>query len=316
MRRLAWLFCWSLTGCYGAADLSAAGSDLPELGGDPTYYILPSGSDGGTYPQGADSGQPVVSVPEPDGDGGLPCDVSALLEQHCQSCHRTPPVGGAPMPLLTYADLVGPAKSNPSMHMYDVVVSRMKDANRPMPPGGMLSAEDIAVIEQWQAAGAPAGSCGPSDGGTDPIPTETVCTSGRYWDDPDDGSSRMNPGRACISCHSSADDDDAPNLWVGGTVYPTFREPNMCLGANGTSTYAGASVEIEDATGKVVSLSVNASGNFLLQRNAATLTFPIRARVLYNGKVRQMGTPQYSGDCNSCHTETGANGAPGRIALP
>jgi len=29
-----------------------------------------------------------------------------------------------------------------------------------------------------------------------------------------------------------------------------------------------------------------------------------------------MTAPQTSGDCNGCHTQTGANGAPGRITLP
>jgi predicted CXXCH cytochrome family protein len=29
-----------------------------------------------------------------------------------------------------------------------------------------------------------------------------------------------------------------------------------------------------------------------------------------------MMTPQETGDCNSCHTEQGRNGAPGRILLP
>jgi mono/diheme cytochrome c family protein len=29
-----------------------------------------------------------------------------------------------------------------------------------------------------------------------------------------------------------------------------------------------------------------------------------------------MGAKQTIGDCNSCHTPTGANGAPGRIAAP
>jgi len=29
-----------------------------------------------------------------------------------------------------------------------------------------------------------------------------------------------------------------------------------------------------------------------------------------------MLTPLMTGDCNSCHTETGTNNAPGRIMLP
>lgn len=275
---------------------------------------VPGSPDAGKTTGLSDAGQPSVAVPPVD--GGLPCEVSALMAQHCQACHKTPPVEGAPMPLVTYEDFWAPGKSDPTKPMYELVLSRMKDPVRPMPPGGMLPAADIAIIEQWHAAGAPAGECGGGDGGTDPVPVGSVCSSGSFWTGGNDGSSRMNPGRACISCHTNSSEDSTPSLWVGGTVYPTFREPNLCQGADGTTTYAGASVEIEDATGKVVSLSINASGNFLLPRTGTALTFPIRARVLYNGKVRHMASPQYSGDCNSCHTENGENGAPGRIALP
>lgn len=41
---------------------------------------------------------------------------------------------------------------------------------------------------------------------------------------------------------------------------------------------------------------------------------PYTARVVVNGVVTsQMLTPQTNGDCNSCHTALGAQGAPGRI---
>ncbi|MGD0679831.1 MAG: hypothetical protein ABSC94_30975 [Polyangiaceae bacterium] len=42
----------------------------------------------------------------------------------------------------------------------------------------------------------------------------------------------------------------------------------------------------------------------------------LTATITYNGKTAAMTTPQMTGDCNSCHTEQGANGAPGRIVLP
>jgi hypothetical protein len=38
--------------------------------------------------------------------------------------------------------------------------------------------------------------------------------------------------------------------------------------------------------------------------------------VTYMGRERAMVTMQTSGDCNSCHTQNGANAAPGRIVLP
>jgi hypothetical protein len=38
--------------------------------------------------------------------------------------------------------------------------------------------------------------------------------------------------------------------------------------------------------------------------------------VQFKGKTRAMVAPQTNGDCNSCHTENGANKAPGRVLLP
>ena len=43
---------------------------------------------------------------------------------------------------------------------------------------------------------------------------------------------------------------------------------------------------------------------------------PFTAKVTYQGRERAMTAPQTSGDCNGCHTQAGANGAPGRITLP
>ena len=57
----------------------------------------------------------------------------------------------------------------------------MQDTKSPMPPDG-ASAEDLAVIEKWVAAGMPTG-----DAACDATPaasiydTPSVCTSGTHW---------------------------------------------------------------------------------------------------------------------------------------
>ncbi len=121
----------------------------------------------------------------------------------------------------------------------------------------------------------------------------------------------MNPGKACISCHQT--EGKGPSYSAAGTLYPTIREPDLCNGSDGAGTYAGAVVEIVDANQVSHTLSVNSAGNFSMSNR---LQMPIRARVLYQGQVREMVSPVSSGDCNSCHTTDGANGAPGRVALP
>jgi mono/diheme cytochrome c family protein len=252
---------------------------------------------------GNDLGFEVVDAGDLSGRG-LPCDVQTFLAENCQSCHGTEPVNDAPMSLMTYQDLM--TKSPTGATYAQRALIRMKSTTTPMPPAPAVAAntDQIAMLQTWVLAGSPPGDCvaPPSvfDG-------PTVCTSGRRWNDDDDGSPRMLPGRACITCHRSSDDDDAPRFRIAGTVYPTGHEPNDCLGA------PSGTVEVTDANGNVTMLPVNASGNFF---TTAALPFPIRVAVLANGKRRAMGASPPVGDCNSCHTPDGANGAPGRIALP
>ncbi|MEI8259068.1 MAG: hypothetical protein WCJ30_25650, partial [Deltaproteobacteria bacterium] len=73
-------------------------------------------------------------------------------------------------------------------------------------------------------------------------------------------------------------------------------------------------VEITDAMGVVSRVTPNAAGNFALI--AFSFTLPYTARVVYMGRERRMLAPQTDGDCNTCHTQAGASGAPGRITLP
>jgi len=46
------------------------------------------------------------------------------------------------------------------------------------------------------------------------------------------------------------------------------------------------------------------------------VAMPYTAKVKYNGLERVMVASQTTGDCNSCHTQAGTKGAPGRILLP
>jgi len=223
------------------------------------------------------------------------------------------------MPLLRHEDLTAPAKSNVSRTVAEIMIARMRDGGRPMPPSGQLPSAEINVIERWVAAGYPRGTCGSAAGAdTGSAAPEVItaqCSSGRYWAEGDEKSPYMNPGLPCISCHAKENAERgrlrAPNL-LGGTVYPTVREPNLCEGVPG-----GATIVITDAQQKQFSFPVNSAGNFYaFNYDAAGLTFPIRAKVVAGGKERAMATPQMTGDCNSCHTEQGLNGAPGRIFLP
>lgn len=239
-------------------------------------------------------------------DTGLPCDVNQVLQDNCRACHGALPLGGAPMSLVTYADLMAPARSDPSKRVADLCLTRMQDAASPMPPSpAAMPAADVATFQAWLAAGAPMGDC---RAGPDPLNAAPTCTSGSFYSGGDDGSSRMNPGQACISCHQSH--REGPRFSLAGTVFPTGHEPDLCFGAPASS---GAQIVITDANGQTLTLTPNAAGNFYSE---TAIALPYQAKVVANGATRAMSAAQTSGDCNSCHTQSGANGAPGRITLP
>ncbi len=242
---------------------------------------------------------------------GLPCDVEALLASRCRTCHGARLSGNAPMPLVTRAQLVA-ASSMPGLSQGALSVQRMKKAQAPMPPSGVLPNNEVAVLENWVNAGMPAGRCSAPDAGPSPFDVPPRCTSGTFTGNTEN--QYMNPGLACVGCHSRENarkgEEELPE-GIGGTVYPSAHEPDHCDGAQGAAT-----VVITDATGHVFRLPVNVNGNFFLYEGRSGLRKPYRARVETAAGMREMVTPQESGDCNACHTQAGADGAPGRIVLP
>jgi cytochrome c553 len=294
-------FLAAVAACYvGPIDSAGTGTN----GAAPA----PSNADGGG-PSGSTG--PSGSAGQSNANTGLPCEVDALLAKRCRTCHGP---GGSPMSLVSYEDLTAPSKSDATKTVAVKAIERMRSATSPMPPSGERASEaEIAAVEAWVAAKTPRGECGASsaDGGTTgpAKPAPVVCTSGQTWTSNKEGPS-MHPGRACINCHENQEDD--PVVWAGGTVYPTLHEEDGCYGIAG-----GATVVITDKNGRIVELPVGPTGNFSLKaENSAPLAMPIRAKVVRNGVERVMATPQNSADCNACHTEQGANGAPGRILVP
>lgn len=242
---------------------------------------------------------------------GLPCDVQQLLENRCIGCH----LAASPPALLTYDDLLKSAPSAPSKTLAQVSLERMRNTASPMPPAPaeVPTAEEIQVFQAWVSAGTPKGAACTSPPGADGgagaggtiFNTPSVCTSKKTWNGGNDGSSSMRPGGACITCHTMR---GGPAYRVAGTVYPTAHEPNDCNGVAG-----GLTVVVTDANGTVVNVTVNGAGNFY---SRAQIVPPFHVKVTNGTKERVMVGSLTAGDCNSCHTETGVNSAPGRIVAP
>lgn len=248
----------------------------------------------------------------------LPCPAYDVLSVHCWSCHWSTPGGGAPQSLATLAALQAPSPGDASQSNGARSVGRMQSSTSPMPPvpNVAVPAADVVAFQAWVSAGMPAGSCvtdggvpsSPPDAGPpDPLDAAPTCTSSSTWTHGTRGTPDMEPGHACITCHAQ---QGGPSFNIGGTVYPTGHEPDDCNGSGS----AGAVVTVTDRNGVTASFTASSvSGNF---HGTASLAFPITARVTFQGKTRFMGTAVATGDCNSCHTQTGASSAPGRITLP
>lgn len=284
---------------------------------------------GGSEPASADSADGGGTGPAGTGaPTGLPCDVQGVIENRCIACHS----GTAPPPLLKFEHLVAKSTRDPSKTLAEVSVQLMK--SKEMPPAPAVPAEDdeIAAFESWVKAGSkqnptactevprgdagalPDGSIG-GDGG--PLVNDAGlplgdggCTSGKRWTQGNDGSPLMHPGGACNACHQQA---GGPNLRVAGTVFPTLREPIDCVGSAPPPQITVTITDSRKPLPRVIDLEVNASGNFSTDQR---LTLPIKAVVKEGAKTRAMQGTVSSGDCNSCHTQAGLNGAPGRILAP
>jgi hypothetical protein len=116
----------------------------------------------------------------------------------------------------------------------------------------------------------------------------------------------MAPGTGCGACHLAI----GKPLFVSGTVYPGYHEPDLCLGVTDVQ------VEIVDQAGATHTLPVNSSGNFVDANATEAWPTPWTVAVTRGAARRPMVGTVTSGDCNSCHTAAGANAAPGRILAP
>lgn len=247
-------------------------------------------------------------------DPGFPCDVAKVLSDNCWSCHGSSPKGGAPS-FATFEAFTASAGNGKTYA--DLAIERMRSSDNPMPPSGPIADDQISVIENWVSSGPSRDTCSDSSssdnsnqtGDLSVYDTPETCTSKGTWKQSMGEGPLMQPGKACLSCHDGK--SEAPLFGFAGTVYPTAHEPDWC---NGQSP-SGTTVVVTDSKGTDHTAKVNASGNFYMR---GSISLPIKAKVVLSDgtTVREMGDAQNSGDCNSCHTDNGANNAPGRVMVP
>jgi hypothetical protein len=97
---------------------------------------------------------------------------TAVFDMKCTSCHSgaTPSAG---YDLSTYDGVMSGGRVIPYEPQNSLLLQKMKDGS--MPPGGGLSSNDIAAVEEWILSGAPA--TGSSDPQPTPIPESVPPTA-------------------------------------------------------------------------------------------------------------------------------------------
>ncbi|MEY4575319.1 MAG: hypothetical protein RL701_22 [Pseudomonadota bacterium] len=126
--------------------------------------VLTAGTGGVGIPPLATGGTPSVIIPPAAGTGALPPDAGAkipcgperVLKANCQNCHGAQLLFGAPMPLVTHADLMKMSRSQPTKNVAQVAALRMIDASNPMPPSSQkaMVATDKTMLQTWLEGGA------------------------------------------------------------------------------------------------------------------------------------------------------------------
>jgi hypothetical protein len=166
----------------------AVGAGQPDAGSvTPPANTPPATTGGGTAPvvptNPTGGGTPTAMQPT-TGGGSLDtpwCKTKAILTKRCVDCHSTSG-GTGPFPLETHAHLVAAHPSKPGKKVYERVGVRIHATQSQaeglgvMPPGKEMAADELATIDAWVKAGAPAGenpTCTPP-AGTPTTPTEAA----------------------------------------------------------------------------------------------------------------------------------------------
>ena len=137
----------------GTGGSFAPGGSLTQGTGATLVTTGTGGAVGGTV---SGTGGMVGTVATPS---DLPCDVQKALEVNCWKCHNNPPNWGGPMPLVTQADFLAMGKVTTASVVRDLVKTRINATTNAMPPitEPAITADDLAVLNQWLDAGTPVG---------------------------------------------------------------------------------------------------------------------------------------------------------------
>ncbi|GAA3516532.1 hypothetical protein GCM10022393_33300 [Aquimarina addita] len=113
-----------------------------------SLFMLSCGDDD-TTTEGGDEGDdgPVAEMnPIPDQTTSFAANIEVIMTDHCISCHGATPSNGAPMALVTFAQVVEAVDNRNLLDRMD------REGFNIMPPetnGGRLSDATILLVDDW-----------------------------------------------------------------------------------------------------------------------------------------------------------------------
>jgi hypothetical protein len=201
---------------FAAALVASACVDRPDEVLEPDES---ESSDAGSSKSSADAGAADAAAQSGESDkaahgGDGWCGVRSTLREACTSCHNEQKTAGAPMSLLTFADLQKPAVSDKNRKVYELVKERIHDEERPMPPQKRLSAEQLSGIDSWVDQGAAASddvTCGEDESSV--TATANGAKIDFEWPDNCDATYR-------ITSHAEGTEDAPYKIGPGEEIHP------------------------------------------------------------------------------------------------
>jgi len=129
-------------------------------------WVLVSAVTFGCAGEALDPAPPTESKPgavEANATEGEPCDVRAVFDAYCASCHAGPNYYTSKAPVLTFSRAELASTDETGSTLAERVALRLSDAKDPMPPLIYISRPtdaERALVTEWLTAGMPEGSCG------------------------------------------------------------------------------------------------------------------------------------------------------------
>lgn len=92
-----------------------------------------------------DSEDDLVDIDDPSNEITYTTNIKIIIDDNCIGCHNNPPINGAPMPLLSYQNVVDAVNNRGLLNRIS-----SEDTNFLMPLGGpRLPQATIDQVKQW-----------------------------------------------------------------------------------------------------------------------------------------------------------------------